>query len=226
VIAANRRLETATAAAISSLFVECIAAPGFEDGALEILAKKKNLRLVEMPDLAEAPAGTSGEAPAGTSVVEPDFGLRSITRGVLKQSVDSGDPEGTQWQVVSARQPTESEWQALRFAWKACQHVKSNAIVFARAEGAAAATVGIGGGQPNRVDCVRIASERAGAKSRGAVMASDAFFPFPDSLDVAAAAGITAAVHPGGSVRDAESVAAADAHHMALVVTGVRHFRH
>ncbi len=124
--------------------------------------------------------------------------------------------------MVSKRQPTDAEWAALKFAWKACQHVKSNAIVFAQGE----ATVGIGGGQPNRVDCVRIAAERAGEKSKGAVMASDAFFPFPDSVEVAAQAGITAIVHPGGSVRDAESIAIADAHGIAMVTTGVRHFRH
>jgi phosphoribosylaminoimidazolecarboxamide formyltransferase/IMP cyclohydrolase len=124
--------------------------------------------------------------------------------------------------VVSKRQPTEAEWAALRFAWKACQHVKSNSIVFAQGE----ATVGIGGGQPNRVDCVRIAQTRAGEKSIGAVMASDAFFPFPDSVEVAAQAGITAVAHPGGSVRDAESIAVADANDMAMIATGVRHFRH
>jgi phosphoribosylaminoimidazolecarboxamide formyltransferase/IMP cyclohydrolase len=116
----------------------------------------------------------------------------------------------------------------LVFAWKACQHVKSNAIVFARVEAMRriVSTVGIGGGQPNRVDCVRIAAQRAGEKARGAVMASDAFFPFPDSIEVAAAAGITAVVHPGGSVRDAETIAAANQAGMALVTTGVRHFRH
>jgi phosphoribosylaminoimidazolecarboxamide formyltransferase/IMP cyclohydrolase len=123
---------------------------------------------------------------------------------------------------VSSRQPTEAEWQSLHFAWKACQHVKSNAIVFAQGE----ATVGIGGGQPNRVDCVRMAVQRAGEKTAGAVMASDAFFPFPDSVEVAAAAGVTAVVQPGGSVRDAESLAAAEAAGMAMVSTGVRHFRH
>jgi phosphoribosylaminoimidazolecarboxamide formyltransferase / IMP cyclohydrolase len=148
--------------------------------------------------------------------------MRSITRGVLKQAVDYGDPQDTIWKVVSERQPTGEEWQALKFAWKACQHVKSNSIVFARGE----ATVGIGGGQPNRVDCVRIAMERAGEKARGAVMASDAFFPFSDSVELAAKAGITAIVHPGGSVRDADSIAVANAQAIAMVTTGVRHFRH
>ena len=206
VIAANRPVDTATAQAISSLFIECIIAPGFEEGAKEILAHKKNLRLVEMPDLK----------------IEPGFELRSITRGVLKQSVDFGDPRDAEWKVVSERQPGPEEWQALKFAWKACQHVKSNSIVFARGQ----ATVGIGGGQPNRVDCVRIAMERAGEKARGAVMASDAFFPFPDSVELAAKAGITAIVHPGGSVKDADSIAVANAQAIAMVTTGVRHFRH
>jgi phosphoribosylaminoimidazolecarboxamide formyltransferase/IMP cyclohydrolase len=206
VVASNRKVEAATAQAMSSLFIECIIAPGFEEEALKILAHKKNLRLVDMPDLK----------------IEPDFELRSITRGVLKQSVDFGDPQDTSWKVVSDRQPTGEEWQALKFAWKACQHVKSNAIVFARGE----ATVGIGGGQPNRVDCVRIAIERSGEKARGAVMASDAFFPFPDSVELAAIAGITCIVHPGGSIRDAESIAMANMHGIAMVTTGVRHFRH
>jgi phosphoribosylaminoimidazolecarboxamide formyltransferase/IMP cyclohydrolase len=206
VIAANQTFDEATAQALGELFVECIIAPGFSDGALEILSKRKNLRLVWMPD---------------TSVT-PLYELRSVNQGVLRQSVDLGDPDGTEWKVVSSRQPTEAEQRDLRFAWKACQHVKSNAIVFANNE----ATVGIGGGQPNRVDCVRMAAQRAGAKSRGAVMASDAFFPFPDSVEEAGKAGITAIIHPGGSVRDADSLAAAEAHNIALVVTGVRHFRH
>ena len=173
---------------------------------MAIFAAKKNLRLVEMPDLQ----------------VEPDYELRSITRGILRQSVDFGEPAGTEWKVVSKRQPTAEEWSALRFAMKACQHVKSNSIVFAQGT----ATVGIGGGQPNRVDCVRIAVQRAGEKAKGAVMASDAFFPFTDSVEVAAQAGVTAIVHPGGSMRDADSIAVVDQNNMVMVTTGVRHFRH
>jgi phosphoribosylaminoimidazolecarboxamide formyltransferase / IMP cyclohydrolase len=206
VIASNRVFDEAAAIALGDLFVECLAAPGFTAEARRALATRKNCRLVEMPDLA----------------IEPRYELRSINRGVLRQDVDLGDPSGADWQVVSQRQPDDTEWAALRFAWRACQHVKSNAIVFARGE----ATVGIGGGQPNRVDCVRLAAERAGEQARGAVMASDAFFPFPDSVELAAQAGITAVVHPGGSVRDTETVAAADAAGLALVVTGARHFRH
>jgi phosphoribosylaminoimidazolecarboxamide formyltransferase/IMP cyclohydrolase len=206
VIAANRNVDGATVTAMGDLFVECMIAPGFSGDARALLAKRKNCRLLQMPDLQ----------------IEPEHDLRSITRGVLRQTVDRGDPESATWKIVSARQPTDEEMRALRFAWIACQHVKSNAIVFARGT----ATGGIGGGQPNRVDCVRIAAERAGEKSRGAVMASDAFFPFADSIEVAAQAGIAAVVHPGGSMRDAESIAAADKAGMALVVTGVRHFRH
>jgi phosphoribosylaminoimidazolecarboxamide formyltransferase/IMP cyclohydrolase len=206
VIAANQAFDADTTRALGDLFVECIAAPGFTPEARALLAARKNCRLVAMPD----------------TRVEPPFEVRSITRGLLRQDVDMGDPAGTEWKVMSQRAPTEAECRSLRFAWRACQHVKSNAIVLAVEE----ATVGIGGGQPNRVDCVRIAVERAGDQARGSVMASDAFFPFPDSIEFAAAAGITAVVHPGGSVRDADSLAAADAAGMALVVTGVRHFRH
>ncbi|HEY9077719.1 MAG TPA: bifunctional phosphoribosylaminoimidazolecarboxamide formyltransferase/IMP cyclohydrolase [Anaerolineaceae bacterium] len=206
VVATNRTLDEITAQAITNVFTECIIAPGFSPKALEILAKKKNLRLVDMPD---------------TSIT-PDFELRSINQGVLKQSRDFGDPTDVEWKVVSERQPTQEELLALQFAWKACQHVKSNAIVLAQGT----ATVGIGGGQPNRVDSVRIAVSRAGEKAKGAVMASDAFFPFPDSIEVAAQAGVTAVAHPGGSLRDADSLAAANAHGMAMILTGTRHFRH
>jgi phosphoribosylaminoimidazolecarboxamide formyltransferase/IMP cyclohydrolase len=207
VVAANRPIDEATVKATGNLFIECIIAPGFSPEARELLAKRKNCRLLEMPD----------------TVIEPKFEFRSVTRGVLMQASDFGDPAGTpEWKVVSKRAPTPEELKDLHFAWKACQFVKSNAIVFAHGE----ATVGIGGGQPNRVDCVRIAAQRAGEKAQGAVMASDAFFPFPDSVQVAAEAGITATVHPGGSVRDSEAITAADAAGMAMVVTGVRHFRH
>ena len=186
--------------------MECIAAPAFSLEAREILAKRKNCRLVEI----------------SAAQLEPGWEWRSVTAGWLRQAKDLGDPPGAEWKVVSKRPPTEAERLALRFAWRACQHVKSNAIVLAQAE----ATVGIGGGQPNRVDCVRLAVERAGAKAAGSVMASDAFFPFPDLVELAAQSGVTAVVHPGGSVRDAELLAAADVADMALVVTGVRHFRH
>jgi len=206
IVALNRQLESDTALALSKLFVECVIAPGFSPAALEILSQKKNLRILEMPDLK----------------IEPLLEVRSIIRGVLQQSIDLGDPQDTSWQVVTEAQPTPEQLADLKFAWKACQHVKSNAIVFAKDE----ATLGIGGGQPNRVDCVDIATQRAGEKAHGAVMASDAFFPFADSVEKAAAAGITAIVQPGGSLRDQESIDACNRLGIAMVFTGVRHFRH
>jgi phosphoribosylaminoimidazolecarboxamide formyltransferase/IMP cyclohydrolase len=206
VIATNRIFDDDTAGRLGELFVECIAAPGFTKDALKVLNARKNLRLIEM------------------GAVNPDNTpeLRSVVGGVLEQTPDMGDPEGTTWQVVTKRTPTPEEERALTFAWKACQHVKSNAIVFAKGE----AAVGIGGGQPNRVDCVQIAAQRAGDQSAGAVMASDAFFPFPDSVTAAAQHGITAIIQPGGSIRDEDSIRAADENDIAMVFTGVRHFRH
>lgn len=206
VIAVNEVFDLAVAEKLGDLFVECIIAPRFSPQALEWFSKKENLRILEMPEVS----------------LDPEFELRSIHRGILRQTVDIGDPFATEWRVVTQREPDEQEWTSLRFAWKACQHVKSNAIVFVSGE----ATVGIGGGQPNRVDCVRIASLRAGEKAKGAVMASDAFFPFPDSVEEAAKYGITAIVQPGGSLRDDLSIEACDQMGMAMVLTGVRHFRH
>ncbi len=204
VIACNRAFDAECAQGLGSLFVECIAAPGFDAGALELLAAKKNLRLV-----------VPGRA-------LPENEIRTVLGGFLRQDIDVGDPEGTAWTVVSRRAPTVSENRDLEFAWKACMSAKSNAIVLAK-DGA---TVGIGSGQPNRVDSVKIAVRRAAGRANDSVLASDAFFPFPDSVEEAAQAGVTAIVHPGGSVRDVESIAAADAAGMAMVVTGVRHFRH
>jgi phosphoribosylaminoimidazolecarboxamide formyltransferase/IMP cyclohydrolase len=148
--------------------------------------------------------------------------MRSVAGGVLVQSIDQGDPPGTEWRVVTKRQPTEEEMAALRLAWQACQHVKSNAIVLVRDN----ATVGIGGGLPSRVDAARLAITKAGERARGAVMASDAFFPFPDGVEAAAQAGVTAVVQPGGSVRDEAVIAIADRLSLAMMFTGVRHFRH
>lgn len=207
VIAATHIFDASTVEAMGSLFVECIIAPGFTGEALSLLEKRKNCRLVQAPGLRQF----------------PEWEVRSVNAGILWQARDFGDPAETpDWQVVSERWPTPDEWEALHFAWKACQHVKSNAIVLAQGR----ATVGIGGGQPNRVDCVRIAVERAGERARGSVMASDAFFPFADSVEAAGEAGVTAVVQPGGSLRDKESIDAANARGMAMVTTGVRHFRH
>jgi len=204
VIATNAVFTAECVNVLGSLFVECIAAPGFDDEALAILAKRKNLRLV-VPGMG----------------MQHDE-IRSVLGGFLRQDVDADDPSGTGWRTVSKREPTEDELVDLRFVWKACMSAKSNAIVLA----SGGATVGIGSGQPNRVDSVRIAAQRAGDRAKSSVLASDAFFPFPDSVEEAARAGVTAIVHPGGSIRDIESLAAADKSGIAMVITGVRHFRH
>ncbi len=207
VMAVNRPVDEAFVAALGDLFVEAIAAPDFAPPAQQTLAeKRKNCRLLRV-DLRSA---------------APVYEFRSIRGGVLAQTLDRGDPVGTTWKVASKREPTQDELKALQFAWRACQFVKSNAIVLATAS----ATVGIGGGLPSRVDAAKLAVEKAGQRARGCVMASDAFFPFPDALEVCIAAGVTAVVSPGGSIRDEQSIAAADAAGVAMLFTGVRHFRH
>ena len=205
VIAVNRTFDEQVAGALGDLFVEAVAAPAFSDEAKEILASRKNCRLVEIP-----------------KVIATTIEMRTITGGVLVQQRDQGDPPATEWRVVTQRAPTPTEMIALKFAWKACQHVKSNAIVFATST----ATVGIGGGLPSRVDAVKLAAAKAAERARGAVMASDAFFPFPDGPEAAAAAGVTAIVQPGGSVRDDEVIEAVNRLGLAMVFSGVRHFRH
>jgi phosphoribosylaminoimidazolecarboxamide formyltransferase/IMP cyclohydrolase len=205
-------VDASTVAAFGDLFIECIAAPGFTKEALNLLSRRKNCRLLDME---------------GAPMAGAPHEYRSITNGLLRQSVDMGDPASAEWKPVTRVTPSDQQLRELRFAWTAAQHVKSNAIVFAReVEPGVLATVGIGGGQPNRLDCVRIAAERAGEKARGAVMASDAFFPFPDGLNTAIASGITAVAQPGGALRDATVTEAADAAGIVMVHTGVRHFRH
>ena len=206
IISSNREIDQETAAKIKTLFCECVVAPGFSDDALEVLQKKKNLRLIQMPDL----------------LYQPGVEIRSVNRGFLMQDVDFGDPKETEWKVVSKRQPSAEEMAGLKFGWQAVQMSKSNAILLAKGT----AAIGIGSGQPNRVDCVRIAIERAGPETTGCVLASDAFFPFGDSIEAAAASGITAIIQPGGSVRDQEVIDAVDQFGMAMIFTGIRHFRH
>jgi phosphoribosylaminoimidazolecarboxamide formyltransferase / IMP cyclohydrolase len=206
VIASNQIIDEETATLMSSLFIECIISIGFSDAALEILQKKKNLRLIEMPRLK----------------INPSIEYRSVNNGILRQDIDFGDPEPLQWKSVTNREPSNEEMQTMQFAWKACQNVKSNAIVLC----AGKATVGIGGGQPNRVDCVNIAAQRAGEKTHNSVMASDAYFPFGDSVETAAKIGVTAIVQPGGSIRDQQSIDMANKYNIAMVFTGVRHFKH
>lgn len=206
IIAANRTIDADTVNAFGDLFIECLVAPDFTQEALSLLSKRVNCRLLKIP----------------LATTSPETEWRYVQGGMLAQDLDQGDPAQTEYQVVSERQPTATEWQAIKFAWQSCQHVKSNAIVLA----VGTATVGIGGGQCNRLDSVRGAVERAGTQANGAVLASDAFFPFKDAVEAAVAAGITAIIQPGGSKRDADSIAAANAAGIAMVFTGVRHFRH
>jgi phosphoribosylaminoimidazolecarboxamide formyltransferase/IMP cyclohydrolase len=203
VIAANRIFDAPTARALGELFVEAIAAPAFSEEAREVLSARSGCRLVALP-----------------VAVQDQVEYRTIRGGLVAQERDPGDE--AEWRVVTRRVPTESEMAALHFAWRAVAHVKSNAILLARDE----AAVGIGGGLPSRVDAVRLAVSKAGDSARGAVMASDAFFPFPDGVEVAAEAGVTAVVEPGGSVRDEDVIAAADRLGLAMCFSGVRHFRH
>ncbi|HUI40332.1 MAG TPA: bifunctional phosphoribosylaminoimidazolecarboxamide formyltransferase/IMP cyclohydrolase [Terriglobia bacterium] len=209
VIAFNRAVDAATAAELAKLFVEAVVAHAFEPGALERLAAKKNLRLMEMP--------AAGD--------DYSLQLKSIGGGLLVQTPDTLSTPPAEWKCVSARPPGESELRALAFAWRVVKHVKSNAIVFARESVA----VGVGAGQMSRVDSVRLAVNKARELKHdlaGTVVGSDAFFPFPDGVEEAAQAGATAVVEPGGSVRDADVIAAADRLSLALMFTGARHFRH
>lgn len=209
IIIANRPVTEPLARAIAEIFSEVIIAPSFEPAALEILQKKKNLRLMKLRGLPE---------PAPRDV-------RSVIGGVLVQDHDAGPADSGTGRVVTGRAPTDDEKRAMEFGWKVVKHVKSNAIVFAGPD----RTLGIGAGQMSRVDSVRIAVWKAGAAGlplAGSAVASDAFFPFPDGLVSAAEAGATAAIQPGGSVRDDEVIRAADQRGLAMIFTGKRHFRH
>jgi phosphoribosylaminoimidazolecarboxamide formyltransferase/IMP cyclohydrolase len=212
IIAFNRELDAATTAEIlKRQFAEVIAAPSFSNEALSALAGKSNLRVLATGDL----AATTGD----------EVEVKGVTGGLLVQDRDSGQIHAGDLKLVSKRAPTAEELGDLLFAWRVAKYVKSNAIVFARAN----ATVGVGAGQMSRVYSSRIAAIKAEDEKlivRGAVMASDAFFPFRDGIDTAASYGISAAIHPGGSKRDDEVIAAADEHGMAMVYTGMRHFRH
>ena len=208
VLAFNRTVDAATAEEVAKLFVECIAAPGLADRAKEIFAAKKNLRLLELP----------------VGGLEPERGLqlKRILGGMLVQQPDLGELNDKELLTVTKRAPTTEEMQAMRFAWKVAKHVKSNAIVFAKG----GATLGVGAGQMSRVDSVKIAVMKAQCSLAGSVVASDAFFPFPDGVEEAAKAGATAVIQPGGSMRDAEVIAAADRLGLAMVFAGMRHFLH
>jgi phosphoribosylaminoimidazolecarboxamide formyltransferase / IMP cyclohydrolase len=211
IVGVNRVIDVETAQAITSTFIEAVIAPGVVQEAQEVLAGKKNMRVVT----------TDFEA------IRPWPELRSIKSGVLSQESDRVTEARDAWpsaevRVATKRQPTTEEWQALRFAWRVCAHVKSNAVIFTGAD----RTLAIGAGQMSRVDAVKVAVMKASGNLKGSVAASDAFFPFRDGLDAIADAGAVAVVQPGGSVRDAEVIAAADERGLAMVFTGRRHFRH
>jgi phosphoribosylaminoimidazolecarboxamide formyltransferase / IMP cyclohydrolase len=209
IVALNREVDEATAAAVAETFIECIVAPAYAPKALEVLRGKKNLRVL-----------ATG---AWLGADHPMLHMKRVGGGLVVQARDATGPgEVTGATVATKRAPTDAELRDLEFAWRVCKHVKSNAIVFAKDH----VTVGVGAGQMSRVISVQIAADKAGAASKGSVMASDAFFPFPDGVEAAARAGIVAVAQPGGSKRDDEVIAAADAAGMAMVFTGKRHFRH
>ncbi|OYE06290.1 bifunctional phosphoribosylaminoimidazolecarboxamide formyltransferase/IMP cyclohydrolase [Nostoc sp. 'Peltigera membranacea cyanobiont' 232] len=206
IVALNRPIDAATASELTKTFLECVVAPSCDTEAQEILAKKSNVRVLTLPDLSSGTKDT----------------VKAIAGGFLVQASDDIIADTSQWQVVTERQPTPDELAELLFAWKVCKHVKSNAIVVTSVR----TTLGVGAGQMNRVGSVKIALEQAGEKAQGATLASDGFFPFDDSVKTAAAAGITAIVQPGGSLRDKDSIIAANELGLVMVLTGVRHFLH
>jgi phosphoribosylaminoimidazolecarboxamide formyltransferase/IMP cyclohydrolase len=207
-VALNGLVDAATARELTSLFVECVVAPGFEPEAREILANKTSLRVLEL-------------APAAIDAAGRDH-IRTILGGVLLQEQDDQLIDPMAWTVASQRSPTSEENEDLTFAWRLVRHVRSNAIVVARA----GQSLGVGAGQMNRVGAARLALDAAGDQARGAVLASDGFFPFDDTVRLAANHGISAVIQPGGSKRDSDSIAACDELGLAMVLTGKRHFLH
>jgi phosphoribosylaminoimidazolecarboxamide formyltransferase/IMP cyclohydrolase len=212
IIAANRMIDEATAKLLNDVFLEIVLAPGFSPEALHILTQKKNIRLLKVSGLDAAAAAERKVEPLVTSV----------EGGMLVQDSDAYQLSEADIKVVTERKPTEEELKQLLFAWKVVKHVKSNAIVLVAND----MTVGVGAGQMNRVGAAKIAIEQAGGKAQGAVLASDAFFPMGDTLELAANAGITAVIQPGGSIKDEESIRVANENGMAMIMTGVRHFKH
>lgn len=209
IVGANREVDKATAAKLAELFLEVIVAPSFSKEAKEILEQKKNLRLIEVGDLSGAR--------------DNELDVKKVTGGVLLQDRDLHSFANiAELPSPTKRKPTEGELKAMAFAWKVAKHVKSNAIIYANEY----QSIGVGAGQMSRVDSARIAAFKAQKPLQGCVMASDAFFPFRDSVDQAAEQGITAIISPGGSIRDEEVIKAADEHGIAMVFTGVRHFKH
>jgi phosphoribosylaminoimidazolecarboxamide formyltransferase/IMP cyclohydrolase len=210
IVALNRIVDEQTARQIAEVFFEVIIAPGFDTGAVTILTRKKQLRLLELEQASSKPKRGR------------ELDVRPIAGGLLIQDPDDVFDDLASWMCATTREPSDDERRDIEFAWGAVRHVKSNAIVLAAHQ----TVVGVGSGQPNRVESVRIALRKAGGRANGAVLASDAFFPFADGLEEAAAAGVTAVIQPGGSVRDEEVIAAAEAAGVAMLFTGVRHFKH
>lgn len=210
IVAANRIIDADTATLLKEIFLEIVLAPGFSQEALDILTQKKNIRLLKLGNLESASSRKS------------QFVVTSIDGGMVVQESDVHSLNVDGLQVVTDRKPTEEELKQLLFGWKVVKHVKSNAIVLAKDD----MTIGVGAGQMNRVGAAKIAIEQAGDKAKGSVLASDAFFPMGDTLEEAAKAGITAVIQPGGSVRDEESIKVANEYGIAMVFTGVRHFKH
>lgn len=208
IVALNRKVDLVTAEELAKIFLEIIIAPGFDEDAFERLAKKKNIRLMELPACAE---------PNQPGTLD----MKKVAGGLLVQELDT-QLLGDEMKVVTKRAPTDAEMKELLFAWKVVKQTKSNAIVLAKDQ----ATVGVGPGQTNRVTALDLAIRYAGDKANGSVMASDAFFPFSDCVELAAKHGITAIIQPGGSIRDEDSIKAADEAGIAMVFTGVRHFKH
>lgn len=206
IVALNRSIDAETAEAMTTTFLECVVAPGCDVDAKAVFTQKKNVRVIVLPELETGPAQT----------------IRAIAGGFLLQESDRHPIDPTEWKMVTEKKPDADQLDELVFAWSVVKHVKSNAIVLTRDR----TTVGIGAGQMNRVGAVNIALEQAGEKAKGAVLASDAFFPFDDSVRTAAAAGVTAIVQPGGSIRDEDSIKAANELGITMVFTGVRHFLH
>jgi phosphoribosylaminoimidazolecarboxamide formyltransferase/IMP cyclohydrolase len=207
IVALNREVDVPTAEKLSEIFLEIIIAPGFTEKAMDILTKKKNIRLLEM-DM--------------TKTEEQTLKMTAVNGGVLVQTIDDGQITEEELTVATEREPSKEEMEDLLFAWKAVKHVKSNAIVLAKDK----QTIGVGAGQMNRVGAAKIAIESAGEQAEGSVMASDAFFPMPDTVEEAAKAGVKAIIQPGGSKRDQDSVDACNKHGIAMVYTGMRHFKH
>lgn len=209
IVAANREIDAKTAEKMSKIFLEIIIAPSFTQDAIEILERKKNIRLLKLPSISEKLPGDA-------------YDMKKVSGGLLIQDINNSLYNDSDIKVVTNKKPTDSELETMKFAMKVVKHTKSNAIVLAKSK----QTVGVGAGQPNRITSAMLAIDHGKEKCNGSVMASDAFFPFSDCVEAAAKAGVTAIIQPGGSIRDQESIDACNKYGIAMVFTGMRHFKH